>query len=519
MSETGSAGAGRRAEDAPAIIGVDVGTSSIKAVAFDQVGRKLAAASRPTPLTRMPTGGEYNPDTIFETAVSALAEVAAGLRGRPVAGIAATSVGESCVLIDAEGRAVAPSIAWYDRRTTQDAAAIAGAVGNDRVFAITGVGVEFSFTLVKLMWMRRAWPEAFARAERVMLMADWIAYRMSGVAATDPTLAARTQYYDIGANAWSEEMLAFAGKGADFPAPIHLGGTALGAVKDDVLAETGLAGRPIVGVGGHDHIVGAMACGFDRPGTLVDSMGTAEPLLLGSKRPVMDWAVMRRGYLQAPIRPGQLYWIGGSVFTSGGAVEWIRALTGGADQATLIAEASAIPPGSEGVVFVPHVGNGGSPPDADLNARGTFLGLTLGVSRAVLYRAVLEGLAFQSRLILDDMAGFPGVTPPAGSPRLIGGGSRNPLFVQIKANAFGRPVTVVDEAESTALGAAMLGGVAAGLFPDIEAAVAGLERSDRMVSPEPDVVERYEALRNTVFEQAGGTLRPLETALAAWRGD
>ncbi|MCB1501667.1 MAG: hypothetical protein KDK07_18095 [Bauldia sp.] len=512
-------GAGVRAEDGPAIVGVDIGTSSIKAVAFDRAGRKLATASRPTPLTRTATGGEHYPDTIFATAVSALAEVAAGLDGRPVAGIAATSVGESCVLIDGEGRAVAPSIAWYDRRTTQDAATVAAAIGNDRVFAITGVGVEFNFTLVKLMWMRRAWPDAFARARRVMLMADWIGYRLSGVAATDPSLAARTQYYDVGANAWSEEMLAFAGRGTDFPAPIRVGGTALGPLKAEVLAATGLAGRPIVGVGGHDHVVGAMACGFDRPGTLVDSMGTAEALLLGTNRPVMDWDVIRRGYLQAPIRPGQLYWIGGSLFTSGGAVEWIRSLTGGADQASLIAEASAIPPGSEGVVFVPHVGNGVSPPDPDLKARGAFIGLTLGVSRAGLYRAVLEGLAFQSRLILDDMAGFPGVAPPDGSPRLTGGGSRNPLFVQIKANAFGRPVTVVDESESTALGAALLGGVAAGVFPDVEAAVGGVERSETIVQPEAEVAERYEALRGTVFEKAGHALRPLETGLAAWRGD
>jgi xylulokinase len=351
------------------------------------------------------------------------------------------------------------------------------------------------------------------------MMADWIAFKLSGIAATDPTLAARTQYYDSTANAWSAEMLALIERGTDFPAPVKVGGAALGPVKAEILSATGLAGTPIVGVGGHDHIVGAMACGLYRPGTLVDSMGTAEALILGSTRPVSDFATIRRGYLQAPVEPGRMYWVGGSVFTSGGAMEWARALTGGADQATLIAEAKAAPPGSEGVVFIPHVGNGVSPPNPDPNARGAFLGLTVETTRGALYRAVLEGLAMQSRMILDDMARIPGVTPPTGSPRLTGGGSRNPIFMEIKANVFGRPVTIVDEPESTALGAALLGGVAAGIFPDVETAVSGLERRESVVEPDPRIAERYDQLRETVFEPASGALKPVESALAVWRGD
>jgi xylulokinase len=516
MRESG--GGAPRPENGPAIVGVDIGSSSIKAVAFDPAGRKLAAASRPTPMVRMPTGGEYDPDAIFDTALAALAEVAEGLAGRPVAGIAATSVGESCVILDGEGRALSPSLAWFDRRTADDAKAVAGTVGNDRVFAITGVRVEFNFTLVKLMWMKRHWPEAFAKARRVVMMADWIAFRLSGVAATDPTLAGRTQYYDAGANHWSDELLGLVGRDADFPAPVRVGGTALGPVRADVLAATGLAGTPIVGVGGHDHIVGAMACGLYRPGTLVDSMGTAEALILGTTTPLADQDPLRRGYLQAPVDPGRMYWVGGSIFTSGGAVEWVRALTGGPDQATLIGEGSAVPPGAEGVVFVPHVGNGVSPPHADPNARGAFVGLTTGTTRGALYRSVLEGLAMQARLILDDMTRLPGITPPDGPPRLTGGGSRNRLFLDIKVNVFGRPVVVVDESESTALGAALLGGVAAGLYADVEAAVAGLDRKDRIVEPEPKIAARYEALREGVFAPASGALKPLESALAVWRG-
>ena len=235
--------------------------------------------------------------------------------------------------------------------------------------------------------------------------------------------------------------------------------------------------------------------------------------------PLTDIDAIRRGYLQGPIEPGRMYWVGGSVFTSGGAVEWVRTLTGGADQATLIAEAAEIQPGSNGVVFIPHVGNGVSPPNPDPNARGAFLGLTTDTSRGALYRSVLEGLAMQTRLILDGMTRFPGIALPNGPPRLTGGGSRNRLFVEIKANAYGLPVTVVDEPESTALGAALLGGVAAGLYADVETAVSGLDRRESIVEPDPHVAARYDSLRATVFEPASGALKPVERALAAWRGD
>lgn len=160
-----------------------------------------------------------------------------------------------------------------------------------------------------------------------------------------------------------------------------------------------------------------------------------------------------------------------------------------------------------------------SPPHPDPDARGAFLGLTVGTTRGALTRAVLEGLAMQSRMILDDMARIPGVTPPTGSPRLTGGGSRNPVFMEIKANVFGRPITIVDEPESTALGAALLGGVAAGLYADVETAVSGLDRRESTVEPDPDVAARYDALRETVFEPASGALKPVEAALAAWRGE
>ncbi|HWT30678.1 MAG TPA: FGGY family carbohydrate kinase, partial [Propylenella sp.] len=281
----------------PILIGVDVGTSSVRAVAFGASGRRIASDSRPTPARPAETGGEYDPDDIFAAVVDCLSAVGTALAGRSVAGIAVSSVGESCVLSDRSGRALAPSIVWHDRRTEGQARAIENAIGRERIFQISGHAVEPIFTLAKLMWMREHWPDAMASARRVLMMADWIAFRLSGEAATDPTLASRTLYFDIGQRRWSDEMLALAGVDERFPAPLAASGTALGQVREDVLSATGLAGTPVVAVGGHDHIVGGLAMGLNEPGTVIDSVGTAEALLVATAVPLADPETVRRGYV------------------------------------------------------------------------------------------------------------------------------------------------------------------------------------------------------------------------------
>jgi xylulokinase len=500
--------------DGPAVIGIDVGTSSIRAIAFDAQGHKLAVASRRPPLKPMETGGEYDPDAVWDHVVAVLGEVGAALAGRPVAGMAVASIGESAVVVDEDGRALAPSIIWYDRRSEPQARAIIEAIGAERLFRMTGQAIDHFFTLPKLMWMREHWPAAMAKARHVLMTADWVAFRLSGEMATDPSLASRTLYYDVGEGRWSAEMLALAGCGADFPARLAASGTALGPLRPEVAAATGLAGAPVIGVGGHDHVVGAFATGLTEPGTVVNSVGTAEALLLATAGPLADAEGIRRGYVQGAIegRRRMSYLLGG-IFNAGGSLEWLCALLGNIKQETLIAEAERLPVGSHGTVFLPHLDHA-PPPDPDPQARGAFLGLTPQTTPATLYRAALEGLAMQSRMMLDGMVSLPGVDAPREF-RLIGGVSRNRLFRSIKANVFARPIIVVDEPEATALGAALLGGVAGGLFPSLEAALPGLDRTEFTIEPD-GTAARYEALRAMVFEDIHARVRPINRGLDAF---
>ena len=503
--------------DGPILIGIDIGTSSVRAIAFDIRGRRVAAEARRTPILLTATGGEYDAEAIYATVVQNLTCIGRALNGRPVTGISVTSIGESCVLIDASGRAVAPSIVWHDRRTAEEGPAIEAALGRERVFALSGHAAEPIFTLPKLIWMRRHWPEAIAKARHVLMMADWIAFRLSGVAATDATLASRTLYFDIRRRLWSEELLALAGVTSDFPAPLAASGTPLGPMRRDVLAATGLAGAPIVAVGGHDHIVGALATGLGEPGAAINSIGTAEALLVATPEPLQDPELIRGGYIQGAIETDRkLSYVVGSIMSAGGAIEWLRAVVGDIPQERLIAEASAVPPGSGGIVFLPHFANG-PPPHPDANARGAFLGLTQKATPAELYRAVLEGVALQSRLMLDGMTALAGVDP-VRTIRLIGGVARNPLFLSVKANAFARPLEVIDEPEATALGAALLGGVAAGVYESLDTAVAGLDRKEHVIEPDLATAERYAELRTIVFERIQDQMRPINASLAAFAG-
>jgi xylulokinase len=500
----------------PCLIGIDVGSQSIRAIAFDVGGAKLLAAARPTPFASSAPGrGEYDPDTLFAVVVELIGELARGLGGRAVAGMSVASVGESCVAVDDAGRPVAPAIVWFDRRTEAQAATLATKVDDERVFDITGMPFDPTLTLFKLAWLRDSDPAAFARVHRVMMIADWITFRLSGVQATDPTLASRTLYFDIHERAWSAEMLGLIGLEVSALPTIRPSGYPLGKVLQSVLSATGLAGNPVVAVGGHDDLCGLFSVGLASPGMVLDNLGTGESLLLATDTPSNARLVQQRGYFQGAIglhRP--MSYIFGGIVSSGGAVEWLRSILGGASHADLIAEASLVPPGSDGLIFVPYLGNC-PPPNIEAEPSGAFVGLRAGTTRGALYRAILEGLAMQSRLMLDGMISLPGIAPPRAI-RMIGGGTRNSLFMSIKADNFVQPVSVVTEPEATALGAAILGGLGAGIWSNLDAALECLPRDEHRVEPTASAT-RYEELRNSVFARAHLQLKPLSLDLAEFR--
>ena len=500
----------------PILVGIDVGSQSVRAMLFDARGRVLSTASRPTPtLTPQPGRTEYDPEALWQAALGSLAEaVTAGPDRGSIAGISVASIGETAVPLDKTGRPTSTAIAWFDGRARPQAVRIAETLGEDRVFAVTGHRIDPIFGLCKLLWMKESEPDAYRATRHWLNVADWIVYRLCGEMATDASLASRTLAYDVRRRCWSAQMLEPFDVPIDLFAPLKASGSPAGTLRPDLARTLGLAGQPpIVGVGGHDHVIGAVAAGAGRPGVLLDSIGTAEALFLATPDPVVDRLVLERGYPQGVLEVDRpLSYLLAGLHSAGGTVEWFR--TGVADGAAidrLIAEAASVEPGAGGAWFIPHLRHSQNPYPDDI-ARGAFLGLTEHVRRGGLFRAVLEGLAMEARLSVDGMLDLPSVAP-LSEIRVIGGGARNELHLRIKASVYGLPLRVSLLSDRTCQGAALLGGIAAGVYADLDEAVAAQDDEARIVEPVPEWTERYADLYDRCYRSFYRLLRPINETI------
>jgi xylulokinase len=491
----------------PLLIGADVGTTNIKVLAFDRTGKAVARASSPTP-TRYPKPGRAHHDAeeLWASFAKTLREVTSRLDdpGR-VASVAVASFAEAAVPLDAEGRPTHDVVAWFDGRSRPQAERLGRDVGQDRLFALTGLSLQPIFGLCKLLWLKENEPDAFARTATWLNVADYMAFRLSGVPATDYSLASRTLALDLHRLEWAGGLLDEVGVPSGLFAPLRQGGSPLGPVTPEAAEATGLPERARVAVGGHDHVCGALAVGATETGTMLNSLGTAEAIFLPLERPLTDPEVGRQGYAQGAHVAGQYYVFGGQ-YTSGASVEWFRdSLGGGVDYDALIDEAEGVPPGSLGAFFLPHL-RLANPPYDDPRSRGAFVGLSTDIGRGALFRAVLEGLAFDSRNSLEPLLGHAGLDD-LRTIYAIGGGAQNRLLMKIKASVFDRVITVVGVEEATSLGAAILGGIGAGVYADVPSALGELRYAETPVEPVAEEVPLYDAAFRRVYRRIYPTLR------------
>ena len=494
----------------PLLVGVDAGTTNTKAVVVDAAGGVRAVASEPTPLAYpQPEWAEYDGDTLWRSSARAIRGALAQVdRPDRVVGVAFASMAETAVPLDGAGEATGPAIAWFDKRTRAEVAEIAQRIGADRLFAISGLAPNPIFGLCKLLWHRRHRPEAFARTAKWLNVADYLAWRLCGEMATDYSLACRTYALDIATLDWSDEVLRAMAVDAALLAPLMKSGQRLGTVSAAAAAATGLPRGCVVAVGAHDHVVGALAADAMRPGVLLCSTGTTEAQLMGLAAPARDPALGRAGYSQGVIVVDAPVWfVVGGLSTAGAAVDWFRrTLANGAPYATLVEEAAATPPGSLGAGFLPQL-RLGTPPQPDSYARGAFFGLSTDITRGCLFRAVLEGMAADTQRCALAMASL-AQAPPPDAIRVIGGLTRNPLYMRIKASLLGRPITVIELPDAVAMGAALLAGIGAGVYRVLADAQARLRRDERVI--EPDLAEHafYRRFVAEVYAPAYPQLRP-----------
>ena len=501
----------------PLLMGIDAGTSGIRALVFTLEGQLLAEASRSVPLARPNPGwAEHDPHALWEAARAAVraATEQLGDPGR-IIGVAAASVGEAFVALDRAGQPLGPVIAWYDERPRAELDWLSRKIGFERLHALCGLSPDPTFTLCKLLWLRANHPDLLAGAVRWLNVTHYLAWRLCGEMTCDPTLASRTLAFDLHKRVWADDLIAETGLSRDLFATIRPNGARLGGVTADAAAETGLPEGCAVGVGGHDHIIGALVLGALGPGIMFNSLGTAEAATATLPRPSAQPELLRLGYSQGTTEvEGEepVTYLFGGFPTSGACIEWFRSLFDGVDHDTLIREAGSVPAGCHGVTFVPDL-RGRISPVPDPLARGAWFGLAADTARGGLYRAVLEGIAFESRQTLDSLG--PLGVPEIREIRAIGGNTKNALLMQIKASVYQQAVKATEMAEVSALGAALMGGLAAGAFDDLARGQASLQPSLRTIEPVEPWGGRYDVQYREVYCPAYAALRNLHHAADA----
>jgi xylulokinase len=468
------------------LLGVDLGTSSVRALLVDEAGRRIGAAAEGYPI-RSPRPGhaEQDPGQWWEQTARAIRTVLAAHRIDPgqVRGVGLSGQMHGTVLLDARGAPLRPAVIWPDRRSAEECRRLEEAVGAERLYRITGLPAAAGFMAPTVAWLARHEPRTLRRAARVLLPKDYIRFRLTGRMASEPSDAGGSLLFDVGDRRWSEEILAAAGIDAGLLPPLVDSGAVAGEVGREAAAETGLApGTPVV-AGGSDQAMAALGSGILDEGITVASIGTGGQLVAGLRRPVFD--PERRLHTLCHAVPDR-WLLMGAILAAGLSLKWFAGILQGsappagggegeARWADLDREAEAAPPGSEGLLFLPYLG-GERTPHLDPRARGAFIGLTLRHSRGHLARSIMEGVGFamkQSLRIFRDLGVESRILIGAG------GGARSRVWRQILADIFEQPLVRIEVEEHSAFGAALLAGVGVGLFPDAaEAARRCIRRVD-----------------------------------------
>jgi xylulokinase len=455
-----------------ALVGLDVGTTGVKALAVSPVGEVLARVERGYGLSSpRPGWSEQDPEDWWRATQDALG----ALDVPEIAGIGLSGQMHGLVVLDAEDRVLRPAILWNDQRTAAECAEIEARVGLERLLALTGNRALTGFTAPKLLWLARHEPEVYARIAQSLLPKDYVRLRLTGERATDVADASGTLLLDVPHRRWSEEVLA----ALDLPAewlPRVL-------ESPEVSGET-QHGMPVA-AGAGDQAAGALGVGVDRPGPVSVVLGTSGVVF--AALPSFQADEQGRVHAFCHAVPGGWHAMG-VMLSAAGSLRWLRDIAApGAEFGALVAEAERWAPGVEGLTFLPYL-SGERTPHADPNARGAFIGLSQRHDRGALVRAVLEGVAFGLRDSLELLAAI-GVRAEVG--RASGGGSGSSLWLRIVASVLGLPLEKTAVEEGAAYGAALLGGVAAGSFSDVHEAVGACVMTADTIEPEPEWVEVY----------------------------
>jgi xylulokinase len=486
-------------------LGVDVSTTSSKALLIDQSGKVVGSASTAHTLqTPKPLWSEQDPQEWWQAtakSIQAALKQAGGVSGQ-VTAIGLTGQMHGLVLLDDAGNVLRPAILWNDQRTQAECEEIHDRVGRERFIGITGNVALTGFTAPKLLWVRNHEPNVYARVKHVLLPKDYVRYRLTNSYAMDKADGSGTVLFDLKARDWSPEILQILNIDPEWLPPTFEGPQITGTLSAEAADALGLAaGIPIM-AGGGDQAAQAVGVGAVEPGIVALTLGTSGVVFASTPAPLIE----PDGRLHAFCHAAPNTWhLMGVMLSAAGSLQWYRdTFAKELSFDDLLQEAEAAPAGSEGLQFLPYL-SGERTPHPDPLARGAFVGLTLRHGRAHMTRAVLEGVAFglKDSFTLIQNAGLAEIR----QVRASGGGVRSALWRQILAGVLEAELVTVNADEGAAFGAALLAAVGSGAWLDVASACAAVTQTTGRVEPEPKQVQIYRQAYS-VYQELYPALKP-----------
>lgn len=480
------------------LLGIDIGSGSCKAAVFDYSGKILAHTSQEySTYSPAPNMVEIEAEIFWDAVLKVTRQVASKVAEDPIEALSISSHGETIIPIDSFGNAIAPAIMNSDNRAVEQAAWWEKTLGRNRIYEITGLPLHAMFALNKIMWLKEHKFEVFSRTDKFVSVEDYIIIKMGFPAYTDYSMASRTMAFDITKKKWSDEILKCAGIGEDklsIPIP---SGTKAGTLSSSVAATLGLREGTIVAMGGHDQPCGALGSGVINKGEVSDSAGTYECMVAVTETPGNTSKALQYSLNSyCHVVPGRYVTL--AFFPAGLITRWFLEQFCFEDKMQaqhlnkrlfdiLDENTAKVALGPTGLCMTPHF-VGSCNPYWDVRATGAIVGLTPQITRYHLYKAIYEGIACELAI---NVRALEEITGNFDSIRINGGNARSPFTVQLRSDLTGKSIHMLHTSEAVCQGAAMLAGVAAGVYRDVEEAVNRVVRISQTYAPDHASADSY----------------------------
>ncbi len=469
-------------------LGIDLGTSSVKVLVIDDKNKIIGDASREYPVYYpQEKWAEQNPEDWWSETKKRIQDVVRdyAIPSNGIGGISFSGQMHGLVVLDENNDVLTPAILWCDNRTEEECAEITAYFGQEKLSQYTGNKALTGFTAPKILWLKKNRPEIFSKIKHIMLPKDYVSFQLTGQYSTDVSDASGMLLLDVQQRQWSKEMLAYLEINEAMLPKLYESYEACGHVLPSVMEELGLDGDIVVAAGAGDQAAGAVGTGTVVEGIVSVTLGTSGVVFAAHEQYAHD----KENRLHAFCHSNGKYHSMGVMLSAASCLKWwVDTVQKGMSFEELLHEAETIESEDKHLVFLPYL-MGERTPYADPNAKGAFVGMSMLTQRGHMTKAVLEGVSYGLK---DSMEILKDIHVPIKQVRVIGGGAKSPLWKQILADMFEVEIEEINTNQGGALGAAILGAVAAGHFNTVAEGCDAMIKVVNTVKPNPKKAAYYQ---------------------------